>query len=183
MVRKLKYHEEKLLRKVSFVNWEASNNLHENKIMSRYHIEKREEYTLYNKLSRNIRDIVRKIKDLDPKSPDRIEMSAAFLEKLHNIGLIPTKWNLENCDKISASSFCRRRLPVIMVKLKMSVNIKAAVSMIQGGHVRVGTDMIQDPAYLVPRNLEDYVTWVDSSKIKQHVMNYNDIRDDYDLYN
>lgn len=24
------------------------------------------------------------------------------------------------------------------------------------------------------RNIEDFVTWVDSSKIKQHVLNYND---------
>lgn len=24
------------------------------------------------------------------------------------------------------------------------------------------------------RNMEDFVTWVDSSKIRQHVMNYND---------
>lgn len=24
------------------------------------------------------------------------------------------------------------------------------------------------------RNMEDFVTWVDSSKIKQHVMNYNE---------
>ena len=31
---------------------------------------------------------------MDPKSPHRTEMSAAFLEKLYNIGLIPTKWNL-----------------------------------------------------------------------------------------
>ena len=27
-------------------------------------------------------------------------MSAAFLEKLWNIGIIPTKWSLENCDKV-----------------------------------------------------------------------------------
>ena len=101
MVRKLKFHEQKLLRKVDFYNWEASNNLHEAKIMKKYHIQKREEYTLYNKLSREIRDIVRKIKDLDPKSPHRTEMSGAFLEKLYNMGLIPTKWNLENCDKVS----------------------------------------------------------------------------------
>ena len=100
MVRKLKFHEQKLLRKVDFYNWEASNNLHEAKIMKKYHIQKREEYTLYNRLSRETRDIVRKIKDLDPKSRHRVEMSAAFLEKLYNLGLIPTKWNLENCDKV-----------------------------------------------------------------------------------
>ncbi len=54
MVRKLKYHEEKLLKKVDFINWELDNNLHENKIMRRYHVEKREHYTLYNKLSREV---------------------------------------------------------------------------------------------------------------------------------
>ena len=40
-----------------------------------------------------------------PKSPHRTEMSAAFLEKLYNLGLIPTKWNLENCDKVGSNDF------------------------------------------------------------------------------
>jgi len=183
MVRKLKYHEHKLLRKTDFVNWEASNNLQENIVMSKFFLQKREEYTLYNKLSREIRDIVRKVKDLDPKSPQRIEMSAAFLEKLYGIGLIPTKWNLENCDEISASSFCRRRITFLMVKLNMAPSIKLAHSLIEGGNVRVGPDMILDPAYLVPRNLEDYVTWVDTSKMRQKINEYNDMRDDYDANN
>ena len=51
---------------VDFINWEADNNLHEVKVMKKYFIQKREDYTLYNKLSREIRDIVRMIKDLDP---------------------------------------------------------------------------------------------------------------------
>ena len=29
--------------------------------------------------------------------------------------------------------------------------------------------------------MEDYLTWVDTSKIKRHVMKYNDKLDDYDL--
>lgn len=45
MVRKLKYHEQKLLKKVDFINWEVDNNLHEVKILRRYRIEKREDYT------------------------------------------------------------------------------------------------------------------------------------------
>ncbi|KAH8853677.1 U3 small nucleolar ribonucleoprotein IMP3 [Schistosoma japonicum] len=46
MVRKLKYHEQKLLKKVDFINWECDNNLHEVKIMRLFHIQKREDYTL-----------------------------------------------------------------------------------------------------------------------------------------
>lgn len=49
------------------------------------------------------------------------------------------------------------------------------------GHVRVGVDLVTDPAYLVTRNMEDYVTWVDTSKIRKHIMKYNDKLDDYDL--
>lgn len=45
MVRKLKFHEQKLLKKVDFLNWEVDNNLHEVKILRKYHIEKREDYT------------------------------------------------------------------------------------------------------------------------------------------
>ncbi len=117
MVRKLKFHEQKLLRKVDFVNWEAAdNNLHEVKVMRRYHVQKREDYTMYNKLSREIRETVRRLRDLDPRSRHRADLSAQFLDKLYGVGLIPTKWNLELCDKVNASSFCRRRLPVVMVR-------------------------------------------------------------------
>lgn len=55
----------------------------------------------------------------------------------------------------------------------MVETIKEAVKLIEQGHVRVGTELIKDPAFLVTRKLEDYVTWVNSSKIKQHVLEYN----------
>ena len=101
MVRKLKYHEEKLLKKVDFINWEVDNNLHEVKIMRKFFIQKREDYTKwlkwfffnlilnfknnlfrYNKMSRDIRELVRKIKELDPKDPFRMESTSTLLEKL-----------------------------------------------------------------------------------------------------
>lgn len=47
MVRKLKYHEQKLLKKVDFISWKVDNNLHEVKIMRKYHITKREDYTAW----------------------------------------------------------------------------------------------------------------------------------------
>lgn len=125
---------------------------------------------------------MRQIKDLDPKSQHRTDMSAQFLEKLYNIGLIPTKWNLENCDKVNASSFCRRRLPIVMVRSKMSDNIKSATQMIEQGHVRVGPDVVKDPAFLITRNMEDFVTWVDTSAIRKKVLEYKEMRDDYDMY-
>ena len=135
MVRKLKFHEQKLLRKVDFYKWEASNNLHEAKIMKRYHIQKREEYTLYN--------------------------------KLYNLGLIPTKWKLELCDKINVSSG--------------GSGLVEDGGEHEDGRESGGEWSRQVHALLVPRNLEDFVTWVNTSKIRQHVLEYKDLRDDYDV--
>lgn len=70
----------------------------------------------YNKLSRTIRELAKRISEIDAKEPFRTEMSALLLEKLYVLGLIPTKWDLNNAVNISASSFCRRRLPVVMVR-------------------------------------------------------------------
>lgn len=45
MVRKLKFHEQKLLKKVDFISWKVDNNLNEVKVMKKYFIQKREDYT------------------------------------------------------------------------------------------------------------------------------------------
>lgn len=55
----------------------------------------------------------------------------------------------------------------------MAETIKGAVKLIEQGHVRIGPELVKDPALLVTRTLEDFVTWVDSSKIKKHVLEYN----------
>ena len=65
----------------------------------------------------------------------------------------------------------------------MAQDINMAIGLVEGGHVRVGPQMILDPAFLVSRNMEDFVTWVDTSKIRQKVLEYNDLRDDYDVNN
>ncbi|MEW5309553.1 MAG: hypothetical protein WDW38_001435 [Sanguina aurantia] len=49
------------------------------------------------------------------------------------------------------------------------------------GHVRVGPSTVTDPAHHITRSMEDFVTWVDTSKIKRKVLKYNDALDDYDL--
>jgi U3 small nucleolar ribonucleoprotein protein IMP3 len=67
-----------------------------------------------------------------------------------------------------------------MVKLKFAVHLKEAVTYIEQGHVRVGPDTVTDPDYLVTLNMEDFITWVDSSKIKRKVLEYNDALDDFD---
>ncbi|KAK3581452.1 hypothetical protein CHS0354_031776 [Potamilus streckersoni] len=181
MVRKLRYHEKKLLKKVDFISWEVDNNLHELKIMKKYYIQRREDYTKYNKLSRHIRELARKIKELDVKDPFRTEATSQLLEKLNSMGLVPTKRSLALADTVTASSFCRRRLPVVMVKNHMAETLKVATTFIEQGHIRVGPEVITDPAFLVTRQMADFITWTDTSAIRKQVLDYNEMRDDFDI--
>lgn len=181
MVRKLKFHERKLLKKVDFLNWQTDNNHQAVRIMKKYFVQKREDYTKYNKLAREVRELARKIKELDPKDNFRTESSAQLLIKLYSLGLVTSKSDLSYCDLVTASSFCRRRLPVLMVSNKMAQNLKSATTFIEQGHVRVGPELVKDPAFLVSRGLEDFVTWVDQSAIRKHVLQYNEEYDDFDF--
>lgn len=49
-MRKLKYHEQKLLKKVDFLNWKQDRNIREVKVLRRYHVQDREDYHTYNKI-------------------------------------------------------------------------------------------------------------------------------------
>lgn len=102
-------------------------------------------------MAREIRELGKKIKEIDAEHPFRIEQSALLLEKLYMMGLIATKWDLSLTQKVNASSFCKRRLPVVMVRNKMSQNLKMATQFIEQGHVRVGTEVVKDPAFLITR--------------------------------
>ena len=104
MVRKLKYHEQKLLKKVDFVSWKTDSNIREVQILRKYHIQKRDDYTKlsqygnafipvyypflvyflnrYNKLVGMVKSLANKLKELDPRDPYRNETTAQLLEKL-----------------------------------------------------------------------------------------------------
>ncbi|KAJ3330536.1 Small subunit (SSU) processome component [Blyttiomyces sp. JEL0837] len=63
----------------------------------------------------------------------------------------------------------------------MAETVKAAVTYVEQGHIRVGPETVSDPAYLVTRRMEDFVTWVNRSSIKHKIAKYNDKLDDFDL--
>ena len=63
----------------------------------------------------------------------------------------------------------------------MASSVGEAVAFVEEGHVRVGPEMVTDPAFLVTRNMEDFITWVDTSRIRRAVDKYNDKIDDFAL--
>ena len=183
MVRKLKHHEAKLLKKVDMHHFKRENQLREISVMRRYHVQDRDDYRKYNKIVGETTRLVARILKLEQEDPYRTRVTAKLLDKLYDMGLVPTKSSLIKAKKLTVSAFCRRRLPIVMVRLKMAETNKQAVTYVEQGHIRVGPEVVTDPAFLVPRSLEDHLTWVDSSKIRRAIKTYNDEVDDYDLLN
>lgn len=180
-LRKLQYHERKLLKKVDFLQWKSDQNVREVKILRRYHVQKREDYSKYNRLTGSITKLCHRLRLLDAADPKRLALTQQLLAKLYAMGLIPSKASLEAASKITASAFCRRRLPVVLFRLKMAESISEAARLVEAGHIRIGPQTITDPAYLVTRTMEDHITWVQGSKMRAKIDEYYGRTDDFML--
>jgi len=186
-MRNLKYHEHKLLKKSDFVVWKRETGRQgktlkrEAEVVRRYMIQDPHDYHRYNKIVGKITQLVSLLKKLPEDDTLRIRYTDDLLNKLFDMGLFANKGGLESIDKVNVSAFCRRRLPVMMVRMKFAERVKEAVELIEQGHIRVGPSVVKDPALIVTRAMEDFVSWDDKSKIRRKVLEYNNKVDDYDL--
>ena len=55
------------------------------------------------------------------------------LHKLYEAGIIPLKKSLEQTETLATSTFCRRRLPIVLVRLKFAETVKEAVTFVEHG--------------------------------------------------
>lgn len=172
-MRKLKYHEKKILKKVDFINWK--HNVKEVAIMRRYGID-RHEYQAYHKLCLEIKQVAQEIVDLKDEV-SRVLLTDAITDKLYGLGLIKTK-RIKKCLTLDVKSFCRRRLPVFIVQSGMFGGpLSTAVKYVEHGHVRIGPQTVRDPATFITPDQEDYISW--DEKFKKKIEEYRGEQDDY----
>lgn len=161
-------------------------------MVRRYSIQNPEDYNRYNRLCGSLRQLAHRLSLLGPEDAFRVRHEALMLDKLHDLGILNANVNASGAGvtgaklsdvehKITVSAFARRRLAVVMTRLKMAQTVSVAARFVEQGHVRVGTEVVTDPAFCVTRRMEDWVTWVDSSKIRRNVLRYRGEVDDFDL--
>jgi len=96
----LKHHERKLLKKTNFLQWKSENNHRELEVIRRYHVQDREEYKELNKICGMVTKLTNMLRQIDPRDPDRVEMTEKLLDKLYSMGAIPSTKSLTLCDKL-----------------------------------------------------------------------------------
>eukprot|EP01069_Polyplicarium_translucidae_P000022 Polyplicarium_translucidae@DN1008_c0_g1_i1.p1 len=180
-MRKLKYHEQKLLKKVDFFNWKGVDSAREATTVRRFCIEDRTELHKYNKLSRDVALLATFLRALPSDDAVRIRTTQGILKKLYQMGVISSTSSLEAIARLSPAAFCRRRLAVTVARLKFSPSVSEAVKLVQHGHIRVGSEVVTDPAFHVNRAVEDSVQWAGGSAYKTHVETFKGTLDDFDL--
>jgi U3 small nucleolar ribonucleoprotein protein IMP3 len=110
-------------------------------------------------------------------------MTEQLLKKLFDMGIINTQKSLQRADRIT----CICHLFGADYQLSWSVwengrkQLRIQCEFVEQGQVRIGPNVVTIPAFLVTKTMEDYVTWVDSSKVRRTVQKYNDKLDDFDL--
>ena len=82
-LRKLKYHEQKLLKKVDFL-WQHEGNLREAQILRRYNIKNREDYVKYNRLCGKIKKLTNMLKGLEPNDKYRIKVRSSQIVEIES---------------------------------------------------------------------------------------------------
>ena len=177
MGRKLKYHEQKLLKKTNLFAWKGEN-MKAGNVIGLFCLENSQEYQAYNRLVGKIQKMTNTLRCMGPEDKVRIELTKQFVDRIYQLGIIRTP-QLSECADINVASICQRRLPVVMVRLKFCQRVSDADRYVRQGHVRIGADIVTNPATIVSREMEDYIQWAPGSKIEQHVKKFNKELDDF----
>ncbi|CAD26652.1 U3 SMALL NUCLEOLAR RIBONUCLEOPROTEIN [Encephalitozoon cuniculi GB-M1] len=177
-MRELKFHEKKLLKQVNFLEWKNTNTAREHLAIAKYGLRDREEYTKYSRIVGKVRKLAEALARLKESDPVRTTITKKLVGRLYSVGVIKNR-KLVDCTKVTVSSFCERRLPMVMKRIRMVPSFKDATRFVEHGHVRLGSKVVYDPSTIISKAMEDFVSWVDKSKIKRKIDEFNGELDDF----
>lgn len=106
-MRQLSHHEQKLLKKVDFLQWKSTENVREVKVMRRYHIQKREDYIKY--ASHNNTQSCKVARDMSHLPTNRKQRSLIDTLHLYLLGTTSSVETSKRSPTRSRSSLLRTR--------------------------------------------------------------------------
>jgi len=157
MVRQLKHHEKKLLKKVDFLNvrafyslqftahalqWKQDANVREIRVMRRYHIQHRDDYhkyvpprfpfsltacSRYNKLCGTLRSFAHRLSVLPAQDPFRATMEGQLLSKLYDMGVLNSQAKLSDLENKLTVAAFCRRRLAVFVCMSKMAETVSAV--------------------------------------------------------
>ncbi|KAH0576546.1 U3 small nucleolar ribonucleoprotein IMP3 [Spironucleus salmonicida] len=181
-MRKLKYHEKKLLKHSDPFSWDTDRNMNIYNLMGKYCIRSDQQALKYLQTAKKVKSVAEKLTELPKNDEVRRDMTQRLAKLLFELGVSQNPIaTLEELSKFSGEQIMKRRLPSLLYQLKMADTTEIGGQYIDHGHVRVGPTIITDVNFHVAKGMEDFITWRNDSSIRKKIMKYNDEIDDYEL--
>ena len=102
-MRELKHHEQKLLKKVNFLEWKHTHTAIEQQLTAKYLLKSREEYREYNRIVSMIHTLTESLARLEDTNPTKLFVAKKLTLLLYNIGVIGRR-KLLDCSKVNNSN-------------------------------------------------------------------------------
>ena len=106
-MRKLKFHEKKLLKKQDFYDWKNIDSIKKSEIATKYRLSSRDKYLKYQKIVGFVTKMTNLLKKLPEDDNFRIDMTECLLKKLYDTGLINSNKSINKAEQITVSAFLR----------------------------------------------------------------------------
>lgn len=115
-----------------------------------------------------VRSAARKLLTLDEKDPKRVFEGDAMLRRLTRFGVLSTdEKRLDDVLRLSTQKFLERRLQTRVYKLNMARSVHHARCVILQRHIRVGKQLVNQPAFLVKGDSESHIDFALHSPLNQ----------------
>lgn len=126
---------------------------------------KREVWRVQTTLT-HLRARARDLLTLEEKDPQRIFEGDAMLRRLHRSGILPEDKNLlDYVLAIKEEDLLARRLQTLVYKLGLAKSIHHARVLIRQRHIRVGSQVVNVPSFIVRVESERHIGFTETSSL------------------
>jgi len=115
-----------------------------------------------------VRSAARKLLTLDEKDPKRLFEGDAMLRRLARYGVLSAdEKRLDDVLRLSTQKFLERRLQTRVYKQSLARSVHHARCVILQRHIRVGKQLVNQPAFLVRGDSEAHIDFALHSPLNQ----------------
>lgn len=145
--------------------WAAEAIERNREVISEYGLRRKKEIWRAEAILREWR---RKARDLAAER--NAEEERILLIKLHKLGLIRERANLDDVLGLELPNLLERRLQTLVFRKGFATTMNQARQFIVHGHIAIGGTKIIWPSMIVPTHLEGEINFYDKSKVKAWLM-------------
>ncbi|WP_243670314.1 30S ribosomal protein S4 [Vulcanisaeta sp. JCM 16161] len=139
------------------------------RLIGEYGLRNKRELWLAKTILREIKHRARSL--LSMPAEQRAKLETEFKARLFKAGFIPEQdIPLDAVLSLDVRAILDRRLQTIVYRKGLAKTIYEARQLVTHGHIAVDGRVVKSPGYLVPRELEDRVTYAITSPILKRLM-------------